>query len=667
MQHTLRPRGPSLGLLLLALPIATPALAVITRVEVLAREALPAAAGSNIAYERVRGRYHGELDPADPRNAVITDLQSAPRNPRGKVAYSATFEIARPASAERFSGVLVYDVANRGNGRALADRDGHLRVVSGWQGDIPTEEGLQTATVPVARAPDGGPLTGPVLVRWIDQPRGARSLPLRAGLHKGVPRPPPLDLDSAAATLVRQRADGSPPELLARSNWAFADCSREAFPGVPDATQLCLRDGFDPDYAYELRYTAQQPPVLGIGFAAVRDWVEFLRTAPARGRLASPAALPVRHAIAIGVSQSGNFLRSFVHLGFNEGAAGRPVFDGINPHIAARLLPLNLRFGVPGGAANEYEPGSEGVLWWGAHDDAARGQGAGSLLERCAASRTCPKVVETFGSAEFWGLRMSPDLVGFDAVADIELPPAVRRYYFPGTTHGGGRGGFGPAVPPVATGCLLPANPNPMAEQMRAVHRSLVAWVVEGVEPPASRYPRLDRGDLVMPQAATMGFPRIPGAPLPDGHFNPMPWQDFGPGFNARDLSGVMTWPRPVLRGQWPVLVPRTDADGNETSGVPSVQHRVPLGTYLGWNVQYDGWAQGRVCGFQGGYIPFARTRAEREQRGDPRPSLQERYGTQAGYLERVRAAAAALVVEGFLEAGDAERLVSEAAAAPIL
>jgi hypothetical protein len=356
-----------------------------------------------------------------------------------------------------------------------------------------------------------------------------------------------------------------------------------------------------------------------------------------------------------------------VHLGFNEAESGQRVFDGINPHIAARLLPLNLRFGVPGGAANEYEPGSEGVLWWGRHDDMVRGQGTGSLLDRCQRSRSCPKVVETFGAAEFWGLRMSPDLVGTDARRDIELPDNVRRYYFPGTTHGGGRGGFDPQPPPVVAGCLLPANPNPMEEQMRAVHRALVAWVVDGTEPPPSRYPRLDRGELVPPRAAAMGHPRIPGMPLPDGHINVWPWQDFGPGFNARDLSGVMAWPRPVLRGEWALLVPRVDADGNETSGVPSVQHRVPLGTHLGWNVQYEGWAQGRVCGFQGGFIPFAHTRIERELRADPRPSLEERYGSHEAYVQRVQQAAEALVAEGFLLGEDALRLVSEAQASPVL
>ncbi len=133
------------------------------------------------------------------------------------------------------------------------------------------------------------------------------------------------------------------------------------------------------------------------------------------------------------------------------------------PQIAARQTPMNFRFAAPGGAATLYEPGSEPVVWWGRYADATRGRPAASLLDRCTATRTCPKVVEVIGSAEFWGLRMSPGLVGTDAAADIPLPDNVRRYYSPGTTHGGGQGGFA-LEQPAGGRCVLPANPNPMAE-----------------------------------------------------------------------------------------------------------------------------------------------------------------------------------------------------------
>jgi hypothetical protein len=344
------------------------------------------------------------------------------------------------------------------------------------------------------------------------------------------------------------------------------------------------------------------------------------------------------------------------------------VWDGVNPHIAARQNPLNFRFAIPGGAANLYEPGSEGVLWWGPYRDQARNRPEASLLDRCRATKTCPKVMETFGSAEFWGLRMSPGLVGTRADADIPLPPEVRRYYFPGVTHGGGRGGFEVLAPGAAgRGCRLPDNPNSIAEVMRALRKALIEWVTKGAEPPESLYPRLDRGDLVAPAHHAMGFPPIPGAPLPDNMMNRFLEYDFGSDLNYNDLSGALRIQPPLVRGVIPMLVPRTDADGNETSGVPLVMIQAPLGTYLGWNVTASGYLKGRGCGFAGGFIPFARTRAERLASGDPRPSLEERYGTHEGYVAKVKAAAEQLIKMRFLLPDDAARIVKEAGASQVL
>ena len=156
----------------------------------------------------------------------------------------------------------------------------------------------------------------------------------------------------------------------------------------------------------------------------------------------NPVAGVVEHTISIGDSQSGNFIRTFIHLGFNQDTRNRIVWDGAFPRIAARQTPINLRFALPGGAAGMYEPGSDGVVWWTHYADKARGLKAAGLLDRCTAAKTCPKIIEAFGSTEFWGLRMSPDLIGTDAKRDLPLPANVRRYYYPSTTHGGGRGGF---------------------------------------------------------------------------------------------------------------------------------------------------------------------------------------------------------------------------------
>ncbi|HTJ65619.1 MAG TPA: alpha/beta hydrolase domain-containing protein [Alphaproteobacteria bacterium] len=625
-------------------------------------------------YEMLSGHAFGELDPKDPLNAIITDIALAPRNAHGMVEYSATFQLIKPIDMAKASGVLTYQVANRGlvffSG---PDEGGHVTLASGWQGDIPAREGMQTISVPVARNPDGSPVTGLAIATFTNMPAAARSLPLVGGIGFSLPpRPEPVSLDTKAAHLTRRSAGGQPMEI-APGDWAFADCASVPFPGTPGPHHLCLKDGFDPAYLYELSYTAKDPLILGIGFAATRDLNAFFRYADKDDTGApNPIGGKIRWAIAIGGSQSGNFLRSFVNLGFNQAEDRKMVWDGIEPTIAGRQLAMNLRFATPGGAAGIDEPGSEGRLWWADYDDTPRnGQGKGGLLDRCRATKTCPKVFELFGASEFWGLRMSPDLVGTDAKADIPLPGNVRRYYFPGVTHGGGKGGFptepGPAAKSITGTCVLADNPNPSSDANRALTAAFIDWVAKGTAPPPSRYPRIASGDLVQPAGAAMGFPAIPGQPRPDGMLNAFLDQDFGAGFVAADLSGTFGKLPPKVRRTLPSLVPKVDADGNETAGVRSVQSLVPLGTYLGWNVTASGFYKGQGCGFSGGYIPFAKTKAERTAAGDPRPSLEERYGTHEAFVAQVRAAADKLVGERFLLKADADRIVGQAADSAVL
>jgi hypothetical protein len=620
----------------------------------------------------LRGYYEGEVDPADPHDRDITDIALATRLANGRVGYSATFAIAMPREVRTASGVLVYDVPNRGNGGVAPDPQRHIRVVSGWQGDIAPAPGLQTLVAPVAHNRDGSAVTGPVLQRFVDIPAGTTSVTITGSIGRPTPRPLPVSLDTHQARLFRQTTDDARPVDIAPGDWSFADCRTRPFPGVPDPTRLCVRGGFAPDQAYTLVYRGRDPKVLGIGFAAVRDLNAFLRYGDHDDAgTPNPVAGAVRWSIVTGTSQSGNFVRSLIALGFNQAEDGRIVFDGANPNIAARQVPLNIRFGVPGGAADLYEPGSEGALWWSRYDDRRRGRGISSLLDRCTASGTCPKIIETFGSTETWGLRMSPNLVGTDARRDLPLPGNVRRYYFPGVTHNGSaRGGFpvaGETPPPGADFCTLAWNSNPSSDTRRALLQALVDWVSAGKAPPASRYPTLAAGDLVAPEASAMGWPAIPGAPAPTGKLNRFLDYDFGPGFDYVDLSGVLTRQPPRIRQVIPSLVPRVNADGNETAGIPSVQLLVPLGTYTGWNVRKRGYGAGGGCGFIGGFIPFTRTRAERLATGDPRPSLEERYRDHAGFVARVRAAAETQVAAGWLLRDDADRIVGEGQASNVL
>jgi hypothetical protein len=511
-----------------------------------------------------------------------------------------------------------------------------------------------------------------VLQRFVDIKAGAKSIAITGSIGRPTPRPLPVSLDTRKARLFTQASDSDPPHAIAPGDWAFADCSEKPFPGTPDPARLCVRGGFDPKLAYTLIYEGRDPLVQGIGFAAVRDFAAFLRYAAADDAgTPNPVAGQVRWPIITGTSQSGNFVKSFINLGFNAAENGRRVFDGANPNIAARQVPLNIRFGVPGGAATLFEPGSEGTLWWTRYDDRVRGRGVSSLLDRCRASHTCPKIMETFGSAEFWGLRMSPGLVGTDAHADLPLPAEVRRYYFPGVTHGGSYvGAFsltGDPAYPGAPRCALPANPNPSFYTMRALMVRLLAWVAEGRAPPPSHYPRLASGQLVAPNAKAMGWPAIPGAPSPDGKLNAFLDYDFGAGFDYHGVSGVLTRQPPIIRRTIKSLVPRVDGDGNEVSGVPSVQFLVPIGTYTGWNQLQQGYGAGGACGFMGGFIPFAKTKADRLAAHDPRPSLEERYQHHQGFVARVRAVAQAQVREGWLLPEDAERIERQAEASDVL
>jgi hypothetical protein len=668
-----------LAAVLAAVVLGQSADARVVRIVIAGRES-PAYEGRKFgavgAYEKITGVAFGELDPGNPLNAIITDLEFAPRNARGMVEYSATFTLLKPVDMAKASGVLIYDVPNRGNRMLLATfqrgepgdgfffERGHIILSSGWQGDVNPRAGVESLNAPVAKNRDASSITGPVLARFSNLAAGTKSVALPGASRKGFTN---ASVDNSKATLTRRLSDAGVVTPIARADWAFADCSQTPFPGVPDAEKLCVKGGFDSGYLYELTYTAKDPLVLGIGLAATRDIVSFFRREAADDAgTANPVAQAVRYVVAQGTSQSGNFVKTVIHLGFNQDERKRVVWDGANDHIAGRQTPMNFRFAIPGGAADLYEPGSEPALWWSDYADTARGRATTSMLARCSATRTCPKIFETFGSTEFWGLRFSPGLVGTSADRDIPVPPNVRRYYFPGTTHGGGRGGFSAEARGGGARCELADNPNPESDTMRALMDDLIAWVVKDTAPPESRYPRLSAGELVPPDSKAMSFPAIPGKPLPDHMLNEFLDYDFGPEFYYNDMSGVITKQPPVIRHVIPALVPKVDASGNEIGGVPSVLHQAPLGTYLGWNVTTSGYLKGRGCGFSGGFIPFAATRAERMVAGDTRPSLEERYASHEAYVALVKAAAERAVRERFLLPGDAARLIADAEASGI-
>ena len=638
-------------------------------------------------YEELRGTFTGEIDPNDRRSAVITDINLAPRNVRGKVEYTATFTLLKPVDMGRASGVLVYGVSNRG-GRALGTgminvtaaqpagdgfpyKTGHVYIASGWQGDLvfdPTSA-AETISVPVARNPDGSSITSPTFARFVTVSGNVntQSLPGRGRT--------PATLDTTKATLIsiaRETNVGVRTGVvnIASGDWAFADCRTTAFPGTPDATRICLRNGFDPNLAYELVYTAKDPLVLGVGMAATRDIFSFFRHATLDDAgTRNPITGKIQWGIGYGISQSGRYLKTFILDGFNEDEDGRIVFDGAQPIIAGSMGQFNVRFAQPGNIANIFEAGAEGPIWWGDYTDVTRGRGVTGILDRCKKTDTCPKVIDEFGGPEMWYTRGGVGVAGTAGThghKDIKLPKNVRRYYHSGTAHGGGGGGFA-RVQPANAGLMLASNPNPETETRRALIVARDEWVTKGKKPPASRYPSLKDGTLVAANADAMNWPDIPGAPTPDNVMNHVLDYDWGPQFRYNDQAGVETNVVPRIKQVIATPAAKLDDDGNEIAGVRSMLLQAPLGTYTSWNPVASGPLKGNEGSLAAGYVAFAQIKADRLAAGDPRLSVEERYGSQEGYNCVVRNAAARNVRARLLLQEDADRLIAQAAASNVL
>ena len=638
-------------------------------------------------YETLAGRAYGELDPNDAHNTIITDIKLAPRNKNGKVEYTVSFFLVKPIDMSKSSHLMWQDVPNRGGRVTLSAPqriDGDVGLSSGWQGEssgrtVPAADN-DWVIVPIAKNPDGSPISGLVIGRIVNA-RGPNSQPMIINANPVPYKPATLDTTKAKLTThTAETIDGKITEgpVIPSSDWAWARCDAEhPFPGVADPTQICVKNGFDPKLLYQVVFTSNDNYVLGIGFAAFRDVASFFRYATKDDEgTPNPLGGNVSWVITRGQSQSGNFLRAFIHLGFTQDEANRKVYDGAWPIIAGKRVTMNTRFALTDGAGKLYEAGAEGPQWWNAWPDTVRGLPAKGILDRCTANNSCPKIVEHFGAAEMWGLTLSPSFVGTSADKDIPLPDNVRRYYIPSTQHGGGQGGFS-MTPPNAPSCpgpnfgvgIFPANPVPHTETVNALRYHFRNWVMKNTPMPPSVYPTLANHNLVDPTREATGFPNIPGVPrnAPTGMINPVLDYDWGPDFNNADGSGVRTKVPPAVKQVIKMKVPRVDADGNEMGGVPVVLRDAPLGSYLGWNVVADGFHKGKLCNYAGGMVPFAKTKAEREANGDPRLSLEERYKNHEGYVDAVKAAAAKAVSAGFLLQADADKLIAAAAASDVL
>ncbi len=701
-------------------PMAPRAAGIIDRFEVLSTVdayggATPAGAAG--PYTVVSGVVHGRLLPSHADNAGIVDLANVPKDADGYVDYTTDVVILRPRTAATARRVMFYDVVNRGSKPAIANfigsdplnnappdanfpsllRAGYTVVWSGWQGSVAqSNEGamrLVGTNFPVATNGDGTTITGLSREEYLPDSSGGVT-----AFHLGY-EPASLTDRSEVAFTARQSwqgADGQPTYAAPSvpvTTWSY-DSNGHGSVIVhftpPAAVPLADGSSVAPDGGtiYSFVYRAKNPVVAGIGFAAVRDLVSFLKNdsvdaqgnpnpvadlkAGACAAGAGCAAAPSTNfdvAIGAGVSQSGRFLRDFLYQGFNKDGHGAKVFDGMLPIIAgARRSWTNARFAQSGRFSREHEdhwmPGDQFPFAYGVATDPVGGATDG-LMKRCLESATCPNIMQIDGSFEWWGGRAS--LVVTDGAGhDVALPDNVRYYLVAGTQHGGGNGVTTGIVtqPGAGSGCQVAVSPVTETPVERALIPALESWIVKGTPPPPSQYPTVTAGTLVAPKQT--GMPDLSALSVPSGAaatptavsltsralVNPLALTDYSEAVPVVDAAR-----------RYEIRVPRVDANGNEISGIRMPELAVPLATYAGWNLRAQGHAKGESCSTSGAAIPFALSPATKAAK-DTRATLAQLYRGRADYQARFGAAADALVARGFLTALDAANVYKKGATA---
>jgi hypothetical protein len=643
---------------------AGPVAAEVVRIEVNERADVAAAAayGAVGPYEKLRGTLHFAVDPRAAANAIVTDLELAPADAEGRVTFRADFFLLKPKDIARGNGALLFEVANRGGKGALRMfnlttgaldpttaaelGDGFLLdqgftlLWVGWQHDPPAaNRDLLRVYPPVAAA-----VTGLVRSDFVVRTAGVRDHSLGDGEHTPYPVADPASLSHMLT--VRDTPLG-PRTTVPRSEWQFArvDGSGNV---VPDPTRVYLASGFTPKRIYEVVYTAANPPLAGLGLAAIRDAVTLLKHdgAPELGL----AGGSLDRAIAFGISQSGRVLRTFLYDGFNEDERQRRVFDGVLAHIAGGARGgFNTRFAQPSRASSSYfYPNDIFPFTDAAQTDPVTGLRDG-LLARVE-PEFLPRIFYTNSSNEYWRGHAALTHVTLDGKRDLAPGEGTRIYLFAGTQHGPAQ------FPPRVASGRLPDNPNAHVWFMRALLVKLDDWVARDAAPPPSRYPMLADGTLV--ERPALKFPAIPGVDVPTTLFGPVR-VDYGPRFA---VDGFATLEPPTVGAAFPILLPQVDADGNELAGLRSPELATPLATYTGWAL-YDARSGNtdELVSLQGSFVPLPPDAAARERSGDPRRAILERYGDREGYLAQVEQAARPLIDAGYVLAGDLPAILRDA------
>ena len=586
-------------------------------------------------YEKIAGTLSFAVNPKDPHNTIVVDLDKAPRNAAGLVEFSSDVYIIKPKDAARSNGAVLVEVSNRGGRGAVrlfnrggptpdpvseADlgdrflmRFGFTVAWVGWEFDVGADPSLLRIHVPRAMEP-GKAITGVVRATFTPSAR-VPDVTLRE-----LASYDPVDPDGSDSQLSVRSSFLARGEPIARPRWRLKGHT------------VTLDGGFEAGKTYEIAYRAANPPVAGLGFVAMRDFATWLKHH-------ADAVAPARYAYAFGSSQSGRYLRNFLYEGFNSDERDRQVFDGVMAHIAgAARINLNARWSTPVGlsvhSATAF-PFADASL-----RDPVSGAQEG-LLENARARAHQPKIFYTNTPVEYWGTGRVAALVHStpDGTADLRPPDNVRVYVFAGTQHSPGR------FPPTVGAGQQPDNPVDYNWTLRALLLAMHKWVSAGTSPPPSAYPML--GDRTLVKAEAIAFPAIPGVASPRG-------LTAGPRVENPWIAGGAGAGAPL-----PLLVPAVDDDGNERAGIRLPDVAVPLATYTGWNFrQASTGAPGELVSLLGASIPFPVTAAARAATKDPRRSIEERYPTRDDYIEKVRAAADVLVRKGYLLVDDVERVV---------
>ena len=594
-------------------------------------------------YERIVGKAYFAVDPNLPANKIVADIAKAPRNQDGLVEFSADFDCLKPRDPQHGNHAVLFEVSNRGGkgmlgtfGEDFLMEQGYTLVWLGWEFDVPPGPNALRLYAPVAQG-----ITG--LVRseiTLDHKATRQSLGDRSQLAYPV-----LNPDDPALTLtVREHADSS-RRAVARDAWH-----------IEGGTHIAMPAGFETGKIYELVYTSKDPPIVGLGPAAVRDLISFFKYGIAADTILGDHHDFIKRAYGFGISQSGRFLRTFVYYGFNQDEQGRRVFDGLMAHVAgAGRGSFNHRFAQPSRDGhpflNTFYPTDIFPFTDLAETDAETGITDG-LLTHATPPAAVPKIFYTNTSYEYYGRSASLIHTTLDGAKDAPLAPNTRIYFLAGCQHGPS------PFPPDRGEAQNLANPNNYRWTLRALLVALNGWVAEGLEPPPSRYPKIADGSLA--QLGAVAFPKLPGVQFPTRI--QQAWHvDYGEEFRS---AGIVTIEPPKVGSAFPVRLPQVDADGNDTAGIRMPATAVPLATYTGWNLRSAAiGAPDELYSMAGSFVPFARTRAERMKTGDPRLSVEERYASKQAYLDKVEAAAHDLVQARYLLERDVAPVVARASA----